>query len=242
MGVAARHPGRVLLVVGRAGGCGRRAGVAPGAERADQQLVGSGSDSGTPGAWPTSGSATTPVYVLVHGDLPRLVLTSDLNRLLGLEGCLSATSQRASTPPGGASGPCGRWRATKPARVVYGPGTFMDWSVTELTEQLQAQTRARAAQAERANEAARQLARAQGRSEAETRRLGHEAEKLVSARFARELLALDAKYGLNLTGATKRRAASSISSCSTRRAGRGRRRRASPTCSRRRTRRSCRCG
>ena len=88
-------------------------------------------------------------------------------------------------------------------RVVYGPGTFINSSVTELTKQLQAQTRARAAQAERANEAARRLARSQGRSEAESRRLGREAEKLVYAQFARELLELNAKYGLNLTGAPK---------------------------------------
>ena len=143
------------------------------------------------------------VYVLVRGDLPRMVLTSDLNRLLGLEGCLSGNVPEGVTPPGGASGPCGRLAAAKPARVVYGPGTFINSSVTELTEQLQAQTRARAAQAERANEAARRLARAQGRSEAEARRLGREAEKLVYAQFARELLALNAKYGLNLTGVPK---------------------------------------
>ena len=65
-----------------------------------------------------------------------------------------------------------RWRATKPVRVVYGPGTFINSSVTEITTQLQARTRARAAQADRANEAARRLARSQGRSEAEARRLG----------------------------------------------------------------------
>ena len=88
-------------------------------------------------------------------------------------------------------------------RVVYGPGTFINSSVEEITKQLQAQTRARAAQADRANEAARKLALADGRSEAEAKRLGKQAEQLVYAQFAQELLALNAKYGLNLTGAPK---------------------------------------
>ena len=128
--------------------------------------------------------------------------------------------------------------------MVYGPGTFINSSVTELTEQLQAQTRARAAQAERANEAARRLARAQGRSEAEARRLGREAEKLVYAQFARELLALNAKYGLNLTGVPKLNDPDFVYQLVFDAVARGARsrRRASPTCSRRRTRRWCRCG
>ena len=44
----------------------------------------------------------------------------------------------------------GRSVASKPVRVVYGPGTFINSSVEELTEQLQGRTRERAAQAERA--------------------------------------------------------------------------------------------
>ena len=145
------------------------------------------------------------VYVLVRGDLPRLVLTSDLNRLLGLEGCLSG-----NVPGGrGAAGRRGRrrarrWRAPKPVRVVYGPGTFINSSVEEITTQLQAQTRARAAQADRATRGGAQArAGRRGARAAEARRLGKQAEKLVYAQFARELLALNAKYGLNLTGAPK---------------------------------------
>ncbi len=91
----------------------------------------------------------------------------------------------------------------KPVRVVYGPGTFINSSVEEITKQLQAQTRARAAQADRANEAARKLALSQGRSEAQAKKLGRQAEQLVYAEFARELIALNAKYGLNLSGAPK---------------------------------------
>ena len=203
MGVAARHPVRVLLVALLLVAVGAALALRLEPSAATGTLVGSGSDSGRATTVAHERFGDDAVYVLVRGDLPRLVLTSDLNRLLGLEGCLSGNVPKGATPPGGAAGPCGRLAATKPARVVYGPGTFINSSVTELTEQLQAQTRARAAQAERANQAARRLARAQGRSAAEARRLGREAEKLVFAQFARELLTLNAKYGLNLTGAPK---------------------------------------
>ena len=203
VGVAARHPGRVLIVVAVLVIAGAALALRLEPSAATGTLVGSGSDSGRATTLAHERFGDDAVYVLVRGDLPRLVLTSDLNRLLGLEGCLSGNVPEGVTPPGGASGPCGRLAQTKPARVVYGPGTFINSSVTELTEQLQVQTRARAAQAARANEAARRLARAQGRSVAEARRLGREAEQLVYAQFARELLALNAKYGLNLTGAPK---------------------------------------
>jgi predicted RND superfamily exporter protein len=203
MGLAARHPGRVLLVVALLVAVGAALALRLSPSAATGTLVASGSDAGRATALARERFGDDAVYVLVRGDLPRLVLTSDLNRLLGLEGCLSGNVPRGATPPGGASGPCGRLAAAKPARVVYGPGTFINSSVTELTKQLQAQTRSRAAQAERANEAARRLARAQGRSEREARRLGREAEKLVYAEFARELLALNAKYGLNLSGPPK---------------------------------------
>jgi hypothetical protein len=37
-----------------------------------------------------------------------MVLTSDLNRLLGLEGCLSGNVPDGVEPPGGAGSPCDR--------------------------------------------------------------------------------------------------------------------------------------
>src|SRR5947209_19658739 len=45
------------------------------------------------------------IIVLVRGDLSQLVLTSDLGRLLGLEGCLSGNVPTNVTPPGGPRGP-----------------------------------------------------------------------------------------------------------------------------------------
>ncbi|HET6548864.1 MAG TPA: hypothetical protein VFG79_10425, partial [Solirubrobacter sp.] len=200
--LAARRPGRVLLVavlLVAGGAVVALLRLSPSA--ATGTLVGSGSASGRATAVAHARFGDEAIYVLVRQDLARLVLTSDLNRVLGLEGCLSGNAPSGASIPGGASGPCAS--LSRYVRVVYGPGTFVNSSVEELTKQLQAQTRARAAQADRARAAARRLARSQGRSAAEARRLGKQAEKLVYAEFARELLALNAKYGLNLSGAPR---------------------------------------
>ena len=142
------------------------------------------------------------VYVLVRGDLPRLVLTSDLNRLLGLEGCLSGNVPR------GRDGAGRRGRAVRGARRARsrcgwstGRGRSSTPRVEEITDAA-AGADARAGGAGRPGAARRRassrwptgpLARPR-RSE-----LGKQAEQLVYAQFAQELLALNAKYGLNLT-------------------------------------------
>ncbi len=200
---AARAPGRTLavaLVVAVAGGL-LALRLTPSA--ATSTLVSSGSASARATATMHERFGDDAVYVLVRGDLARLVLTSDLNSLLGLEGCLAGNVPRGATPPGGPGSPCARLAALHAVKVVYGPGTFINSTVEAIGGTLQAQTRARAAQADRARTAAEKLARSQGRSPAEAKRLGRAAEKLVYAQFARELLELNAKYGLNLTGAPR---------------------------------------
>jgi hydrophobe/amphiphile efflux-3 (HAE3) family protein len=200
---AARRPGRVLAcaVVLAVLGAGLALRLVPSASTGT--LVGSGSDAARATAIAHERFGDDAVYVLVRGDLPRLVLTGNLNRLLGLEGCLSGNTPAGASAAGGAGSPCAELARSRPVRVVYGPGTFINSAVEQLTQQLQTQTRAAAAQADRAAEAARQLAVSQGRSKAEAARLGKQAEKLVYAQFAQRLLALNAKYGLNLSGAPK---------------------------------------
>jgi uncharacterized protein len=139
------------------------------------------------------------IYVLVRGDLTRMVLTEDLNRLVGIEGCLSGNVPRGAVAPGA----CGSLARSHAVQVVYGPGTFINSAVEQITAQLQAQTKSRAAQADRAAEAARRLALAQGKSRKQAQQLGDGAARLVYAQFARDLIALNTKYGLNLTGAPR---------------------------------------
>src|SRR5919197_6442796 len=74
------------------------------------------------------------VVVLVKGDLQRTVLTSDLGRLLKLEGCLSGNVPKRylSTLPQ----PCSQIAAFRPAKVVYGPGTFINTAAGQISDEL----------------------------------------------------------------------------------------------------------
>ena len=107
------------------------------------------------------------IAVLVRGSLPRLVLTENIDRLLGLEGCLSGNKPRGATAPGGPASPCAQLARTKPAKVVYGPGTFINQAVEEISSQYGAQLRVRSREASRAARAARQLALHEGKSPAD---------------------------------------------------------------------------
>src|SRR5918997_955660 len=110
------------------------------------------------------------ILVLVQGPLQQLVLTDNLGRLLGLEGCLSGNKPPDQEATGGARGPCAELARTKPVQVVYGPGTFINSAVGEIQDQLKAQLEAKGAEAERAARAARRLARRQGKPRAEQER------------------------------------------------------------------------
>ncbi len=70
------------------------------------------------------------VVVLVKGDLQRTLLTSDLQKLIQLEGCLSG-----NVPPDGLRSlpePCRELAKLKPAKVVLGPGTFVNTVVETI--------------------------------------------------------------------------------------------------------------
>ncbi len=82
---------------------------------------------------------------------------------------------------------------------MYGPGTFINEAAGQISDRFRAQVRARAAQADRAERAARQLALKKGRSGAEARRLGRQARQLVYAQFLSETYRLAARYGLRST-------------------------------------------
>ena len=67
------------------------------------------------------------IVVLVDGDLQRTLLTTDLQKLIQLEGCLSGNvpEEALRTQPE----PCRELAELKPAQVVLGPGTFVNTAV-----------------------------------------------------------------------------------------------------------------
>ena len=197
---SARRPVRVLAIVAvlAIAGCALALRMEPSA--AIDTLVGRGADSFQATERYRERFGDHSVIVLARGELPNLVLTSNLGRLIGLEGCLSGNKPEGEEAPGGAGSPCDRLAQTKPVQVVYGPGTFINAAAGEIRDQIQVQTRTKAAEAERAAAAARRVARSQGRPPAEQRRLARSARRLVYAGFVRDLLQLNLRYGLGLTG------------------------------------------
>jgi uncharacterized protein len=74
-----------------------------------------------------------PIVVLAEGDLQRLVLTSNLGRLLRLEGCLSGKVPKGAEP---IPGSCAELAAADPVRSVVGPATFLNEAVIQIQRQL----------------------------------------------------------------------------------------------------------
>ncbi len=137
------------------------------------------------------------VVVLVKGSLEQLVLTSDLGTLLSLEGCLSGNA------PGGevftdepAPEACAQLAETKPARVVYGPATFLNQFAIQAGKLLEAQTAATRRQARAAALAAIEQARQAGLPLADQRAAAAAAAQEVQTAFEQQLLTLGVRYGL----------------------------------------------
>jgi hydrophobe/amphiphile efflux-3 (HAE3) family protein len=143
------------------------------------------------------GFGEEPIAVLVKGDLQQLMLSSDIDRLVGLEGCLSGNvPASALAVEGGVNGPCGQLARAHTVKVVFGPGTFINEAATQLDEQLSAQTRQAEAQAKQAERVVVRAALARGLSQARARELGAQAKKLEFGSFEKGLVTLALKYGL----------------------------------------------
>jgi hydrophobe/amphiphile efflux-3 (HAE3) family protein len=195
---AARRPRRVLvgLALLCAGSAALAVGLTPSA--ATSTLAGQSSDTYQATERYRDRFGDHAIVVLVRGPLQQLVLTENLGRLLGLEGCLSGNKPADQEAAGGPRSPCAELARTKPVQVVYGPGTFINSAVGEIQDQLKAQLDAKGEEAERAAAAARAVARRQGRSKAEQDKVAKSAEQLVYAQFVRDLLQLNLKYGLGV--------------------------------------------
>lgn len=75
-----------------------------------------------------------PVVVLAEGDLQRLILTSNVFRLLRLEGCLSGKTPKGGKP---LPGPCTELAALDPVEFLSGPATFLNEAVVQIDTQLE---------------------------------------------------------------------------------------------------------
>jgi uncharacterized protein len=136
------------------------------------------------------------VLVLVRGELARTVLTDDLGRLLRLEGCLAGNVP--DTPKGLGQLPpvCREIAQLKPAKVVFGPATFINTAVNRISSELIRRRRQSSRQARQVATAARRLSERRGDPPAQQERLARAAASAVSAQFTQQLLQLALRYGL----------------------------------------------
>jgi hydrophobe/amphiphile efflux-3 (HAE3) family protein len=139
-----------------------------------------------------------PVDVVVQGNVQQLVLSSDIEQLAGLEGCLSGNVPPAGlAQEGGAGGPCGQIERAHTVKVVLGPGTFINEAATQIDQQLTAQSKQAQTQAAQAERVVRAAALARGHSAAEAAQLGKQASSITMTRYAQEVLSEGLRYGLS---------------------------------------------
>jgi predicted RND superfamily exporter protein len=138
-----------------------------------------------------------PIEVLIKGNLQQLVLSSDVDRLVGLEGCLSGNVPASGlAAEGGMNGPCGQLARERTVKVVFGPGTFINEAAEQINEQLTDQTKQAEASAKQAEQVVTKAALARGEGAAAARKLGQQASSITLARFKEGLATLALQYGL----------------------------------------------
>jgi uncharacterized protein len=139
-----------------------------------------------------------PIVVLIKGDLEQFVLTEDLQRILFLESCLSGTAPEGEIGEGiQTPEACNELADSKPARVVYGPATFLNQFAQQATAQFQQQQAAAEQQARAAAKQAYKLAVDNGLDEAQAQAAAQGAAEEVQSAFIGQAAALGAKYGLS---------------------------------------------
>jgi predicted RND superfamily exporter protein len=197
-GRAARRPVLTLAIVGALALVGAVAALSLRPSAATDTLVGKSSSTYRETQHFYARFGEEPVEVLVKGDLRKLVLSSDIDRLVGLEGCLSGNLPAvALAGEGGAGGPCGRLRAAKSVKVVFGPGTFLGEAATQIDSSLANKSAQAEKQARQAQATVRHSALARGLSAEEAAALGAQARKATMAGFAAEVSALAIRYGIS---------------------------------------------
>jgi hydrophobe/amphiphile efflux-3 (HAE3) family protein len=192
--LAARRPLVVLVAIGALALAGAGLALRLDPSTATDTLVNRSSDTFKATERFNDTFGDEAVIVLVRGNLQRTVLTSDLGRLLRLEGCLSGNVPARGLrelPPA-----CGKIRELKPAKVVYGPGTFINTAAGQISDEYIRRQEATRRQAAAAARAARKLSAKRGDPPAQQRRLARAAQNAVQAQFTQQVLQLGLRYGL----------------------------------------------
>ena len=138
-----------------------------------------------------------PIVILIKGDLEQLVLTEDLQRILFLESCLAGTAPEGEVAKGIETPEvCNDLADSKPARVVYGPATFLNQFATQASEQFTQQQTAAQEQSQVAAQEAYRAAIKEGLGKEEATAAANAAAQAVQDQFLQQAVSLGVKYGL----------------------------------------------
>lgn len=194
-----RHPRRVaaasllLLVLAVAGATGLRTSAAV------STLVGTGSPEYRAQREVARAFGDEAIVVLIRESARDITLSADAPKVLALEACLGGKVPKDVAVPGGKGGPCDRLRTLAPARVVYGPATFVASGAGLVNAQIQqAIARAQSGPAE-ARAAAEAAATRAGQTKAQVAAAGRGAEEQENREIG-QLLQIAQEYGLGPAG------------------------------------------
>jgi hypothetical protein len=153
------------------------------------------------------------VVVLVHERLGDLFGSADLVTISELEACLAGEQLKRSTklaayvpvnaatarPYGGSGGPCAALMRMHAAKVVYGPGTFLNRAVAAVNSQLSKLVDQAVGTVKQAQMAAAKLARRQGLGPTQVRAAEQQAARLVAERQLKALSTAAQRAGIKGT-------------------------------------------
>jgi uncharacterized protein len=196
-GRVARRPALALALLGALGVAGAVVALGLSATASTDTLVGRSSAAyeATQSFYRSFGEE--PVQVLVRGDLRKLLFSSDLERLVGLEGCLSGNvPSSAYATEGGAQGPCAQLKDAHSVKAVLGPGTFISEAALQIDRLLAARRIQAEREAARARSSVYRAAIARGLGRAQAGSLASQAARATMVGFAAEVSALAISYGL----------------------------------------------
>jgi hydrophobe/amphiphile efflux-3 (HAE3) family protein len=157
-------------------------------------LVGEGSDAYAATERFKQEFGDEAVVILAQGELQKLVLTKNLEQFVTLEGCIGGNPPKEGGKEALAKlpAPCKELAELKPARAVYGPGTFVNTAISGAQDFLAGKT----SQIKAAGDAARKASKDRGDSPAKQEELGRAAENLAQQEVQAELLRLYLRYNI----------------------------------------------
>ncbi|MFT4048736.1 MAG: MMPL family transporter [Solirubrobacterales bacterium] len=137
-----------------------------------------------------------PIIVVAKGSVAKMMLSTDVASMLGLEGCLSGKGTQKAL----ASMPeiCGEIAKLKPATAVFGPGTFANSAIGSITDTIERLSKEARVKGKQAGEAAAEIQRKAGHDKAAQETARKAADDATRVTMAQYMLQLGTQYNIGV--------------------------------------------